>query len=302
MTQFKDQPHFFRDMSFFITEAFIGMKRSGVMIFISVATITVSLIVFGLFLLISANINNLANFISSKLEIRVYLKDGIQEAEVEVFRQRILHMNGVKDVIFIDHDTAWKQFKSNFKNIELTDVMSNNPLPDTFHVYLQNTDSISNLSSYLKTFPQVEDVGYMGPIAERVKLFSKVTKIAGLVLVGLLTVATLLITINTIRLTVIARQNEIAIMNLVGATSDFIRWPFIIEGLFMGVAGSFVAVIFLKASYLFFSVKLQNLLPYFPLVFDSFILSLVYLAVFVLGAILGIVGAYISVSRTLKSV
>ncbi len=290
-----------RDTMFFVSEAFIGMRRSGIMIFISIATISVSLIVFGLFLLISLNMNNLANFISSKLEIRVYLKNGLSPAEIGDFKNRISRMTHVKDVVYVDKETAWVQFRDNFKTMDLSDLMGENPLPDSFHVYLTNTQEISTLATYLKGFTQVEDVGYMGAIAERIALFSKFTKIAGLILVGLLTVATLLITVNTIRLTVIARQNEIIIMNLVGATHQFIQWPFIIEGLIMGLLGSVISIVFLKSSYFFFAFRFQKTLPYFPLVFDSFSLNMVFFSVAVVGTILGILGAYISVSKSLKT-
>lgn len=291
----------FRDMMFFISEACIGMRRSGIMIFISIATITVSLIIFGIFLLLSVNINNLANFISSKLEIRVYLKQGLSQEEMDTFRRRITTMADVKEVQFVDKETAWVQFQENFKGMDLSDVMDQNPLPDSFRIFLLKNDQIPMLARYLKGFSQVEDVGYMGPIAQRIELVSRFTKVAGLALVCLLTAATLLITVNTIRLTVIARQNEITIMHLVGATHTFIRWPFIIEGLIMGLVGSVIAVIVLKFFYLFFTIRFQTTIPYFPLVFDSFTLNMIYGFVALVGTFLGVLGAYISVSKSLKS-
>jgi len=291
----------FRDMSFFISEALIGMRRSGIMIFISIATITISLTVFGLFLLLTVNMNNLANFISSKLEIRVFLKQNLSSEEIIAFQKRIGTMTDVKNVEYVTREDAWKNFKENFKTLDLTDMVDENPLPDSFRIYLKNNNQIPVLARYLKGFPQVEDVGYMGTIAQRIELFSHFTKIAGLSLVLLLTVATLLITVNTIRLTVIARQNEIAIMHLVGATHAFIRWPFLIEGLIMGISGSIVAVTVLKFSYLFFSIRFQSTIPYFPLVFDSMTLNLIYLLVGITGPILGMMGAYISVSKSLKT-
>ncbi len=292
----------FRDMAFFISEALIGMRRSGIMIFISVATITVSLIVFGLFLLISVNINNLTNFVSSKLEIRVYLKDSLSQQDVEAFQKRIQQMSDVKEVVFVDKESAWKKFRDNFQTMDLADLMAENPLPDSFRVMLNHNDQIPIMAKYLRGFTQyVDDVGYMSSIAERIEIFARFTRIAGLVLVGLLTVATLLITVNTIRLTVIARQNEILIMHLVGATHQFIRWPFIIEGLLMGALGSTIAIAFLKFFYTFFGVKFQASVPYFPLVFDSVTLNLIYGIVALVGTSLGVLGAYISVSKSLKS-
>jgi cell division transport system permease protein len=290
-----------RDISFFISEALIGMRRSGIMILISIATITVSLIILGFFLLISANMNNLANFISSKLEIRVYLKQNLAKEEIATLQQRISNMTDVRDVEFIDKTTAWQQFQQNFKSMDVSDLVQDNPLPDSFRVYLSKNDQIASLAQYLRTFPQVEDVGYMSTLAQRIELFAKFTRIAGFALVCLLSAATLLITINTIRLTVIARQNEITIMHLVGATHAFIRWPFIIEGILMGLTGSIFAVVTLKGSYLFFAIRFQETIPYFPLVFDPLTLNVIYGFVALMGLILGISGAYISVSKSLKA-
>jgi cell division transport system permease protein len=292
----------FRDMMFFISEALIGMRRSGIMIFISIATITVSLIVFGLFLLISVNINNLTNFVSSKLEIRVYLKNDLNPADIQAFQKRVEQMADVKEVIFVDKETAWKKFRDNFQTMDLADLMTENPLPDSLRVFLSHNEQIPVMAKYLRGFTQyVDDVGYMNSIAERIEIFARFTRIAGLVLVGLLTLATLLITVNTIRLTVIARQNEILIMHLVGATHPFIRWPFIIEGLIMGAIGSGIAVIFLKFFYTLFGVRFQETVPYFPLVFDPVTLNLIYAVVGIVGTSLGVLGAYISVSKSLKA-
>ena len=292
----------FRDTLFFISEALISMRRSSVMVVISIATIAISLIIFGFFLLVSANINNLTNFISSKLEIRVYLKQTISNESIQSFKQRIERMAGVKEVRFLDKQVAWAQFQKNFNTIQLADFVTENPLPHSLCIFLNEPDQIPTMARYLQSFGQwVDDVSYMGLIAERIELFSRFTRLAGIVLVGLLTLATLFITVNTIRLTVIARQEEIAIMHLVGATHSFIRWPFLIEGLLMGCTGSVVAVIFLKFFYYFFTVRFQNSIPYFPLVFDAFTLNTIYAIVGILGASLGILGAYISVSKTLKT-
>ena len=98
----------------------------------------------------------------------------------------------------------------------------------------------------------------------------------------------------------IARKEEISIMRLVGATKPFIRFPFIIEGIMIGIMGSFLSVVLLKLGYDFLTKWFQIYLPYFPIVFERYILAKVYLVVMVLGFVLGVLGANISVSRTLK--
>lgn len=291
-----------RDLDFFISEALIGMKRSGLMTFIAIATITVSLIVFGIFLLLSANFNNLANFITNKLEIRVFLKETLTSNEIEQLKKKFAQVEAVKNLTYIPKDQAWSLFKDSYGNIDLEDIVENNPLPNSFRIQLKDNRKIKVVAKYLQSFKYyVDDVQYGDIIAERIQLFSRVTKLAGLFFVALLSIATLLIVVNTIRLTIIARQDEINIMHLVGATKSFIRWPFIIEGLLMGCLGSFVSIIVIKFSYTFLSTQFQKAIPFFPLVFNKTTLNIVFISVVISGAFLGIFGAYISVSKSLRS-
>lgn len=291
----------FRDVEFFISEALIGMRRSSLMILIAIATITVSLVIFGFFMLLTANMNHLASFISSKLEIRVFLKDGVSEAESQNFEIKIRGMKGVKATEFVGKDIAWQKFKESFSNIDFSQYVSQNPFPDAIRVVLTDNSQIKLMSQTLKGYTGlVDDVVYGGSLAEQIDRFSTYTRWTGLGLVLLFSFATLLIVMNTIRLTIIARQEEIEIMQLVGATKMFIKWPFIIEGLILGVSGAAMAVVFLHSGYFFFGSKIQKTLPFFPLMYDKTILSLIYLLVGLVGATLGVIGAYISVSRSLK--
>ncbi len=218
------------------------------------------------------------------------------------FQDQLTKMTAVKQVIFVDRGAAWEDFKKNYPKMAIGDLLHENPLPDSFRILLSNNEHVLTLSNYLRQFgTYVDDVVYGGILAERVERFSRFVKVGGLALVVLFAFATLMIVVNTIRLTVIARQEEITIMRLVGATNSFIKGPFIFEGLFMGILGSALSVLILKISYTFLAIKFQERIPYFPMVFDSFLLTMVYLGVGCLGAGLGVLGAYLSVSRSLKT-
>jgi len=289
-----------RDIGFFLTEAFISIRRSGLMAAISTATIGVSLVVFGLFLLISANISNMSTFFSEKLEIRIFLKDSISPGQISEMKHRLEAMPDVKAVVFVSKDKAWRDFRKGFQSLSLSDLVEN-PLPHSFKLTLKDNEKIVKTSQYVRGFENVEDVGYMGTIAERITKFAAYTRLAGFILVSLLTLATLLIVVNTIRLTVIARQDEITIMHLVGATVPFIRWPFIIEGALMGLVGACAAVAMLSPLYSMFVIRIQEKMPYIPVLQDGFRLNLIYLTLILVGTSLGIFGSYLSVSRTIKN-
>jgi cell division transport system permease protein len=290
-----------KDFPFFISEAFIGMRRSGLMIFISIATITVSLLVLGVFLLLSLNLSHFGRVMASKLEIRVFLRSELTRAEITQFYGVLSNVSSIKTVDFVDREEAWDQFQSNYVSMQLSDIFGQNPLPHSFRIVLENSKMLPQTVSYIRSYStQVEDVVYGGVIAERLELFTRIIHWFGIVLVGMLTFATLLIVVNTIRLTVIARQSEIFIMQMVGATNRFIRWPFIIEGIVIGCMGSLISVGILHLGYSILGEKVTLYIPYFPLVVDMVEILKIFGAVMIVGTLLGFLGAFISVTRSLK--
>ena len=291
------------NFNFFISEALIGMRRSGLMTLITVMTVTVSLLVFGFFILISLNMNSLASSFASRLEMRVYLSSNVTQGEINQVQARFQNLPGVKSVKFLDKQEAWTKFKKNYRDLSLNTIIDTNPLPHSFRLTLLPEQDIERLANYIRTFKgYVEDVSYHDVLAKRVILFSTFARIAGFILVGLLTIATLLIIMNTIRLTIIARKDEVTIMKLVGATHAFIKGPFLIEGIMIGAIGSLLSMGILKYGYGIFYSKVTLSLPYFPLVSQELMINGVFGLLILVGTGLGLVGAYFSISRTLKSI
>jgi len=287
-------------IGFFIKESWLGFIRSGIMSIVSVVTISIALILFGMFLLIILNVNNLIDNLSNKMEIVLYIKN-IEGEKINSLKKTIESLDGVKKVSFVSKDVAWKSFQESFQGkVSLENILKQNPLPNSFLVKVNDLSLISIIAKKLAQFPEVEDLRYGGELAYRVNKFSQVIKIGGWFILSLLGLATLLIVVNTIRLTVLARRNEIAIMKLVGATDSLIKWPFIIEGLFIGVIGAFISVAAVKISYSFLVPEIQDALPFLPFVFSADKLNWICINVFVTGIFLGFLGGYISVGKTLK--
>ncbi|MDA1353384.1 MAG: permease-like cell division protein FtsX [bacterium] len=290
-----------QDFGFFVRESFIGMNRSRLMTFIAMATIAVSLIVFGFFLLLTVNLNNFTSLLTEKLEVRLFLKHSLTRSEIKEFQDRIRRLNGIKSITFVDRDDAWAEFQKNYKSMGIVGTVGKNPLPHSISLHVQKEAAIEPMVSYLKKFDYyVDDVVYGSEIAKRVESFSQFAKGAGLVLVLLLGSSTLLIIVNTIRLTVLARQEEISIMRLVGATNLFIQLPFLIEGFIIGVIGAVVAITTLSIGYNWLGDTIVASVPFMPLVFQLKQLMFIYCIVGVVGTFIGMLGAFISVSRMLR--
>jgi len=290
------------DIRFFISESIIGIRRSGLMPFIAMATIGISLFIFGLFLLLLINLNHISDIMVSNLEIKVFLTKSLSQQDIQVFTKKLKTIKGITSHDFIDKDTAWHKFKQDYPHLKLNSTLPYNPLPHTITIQVSKKNSIEPIATILKTFTYyVEDVIYGGALAKRIELFNRFIKGVGLALVSLLGISTLMIVVNTIRLTIINRQDEITIMRLVGATNAFIKGPFLIEGLIIGTIGTLFAIILLYFGYSFLSFKIHQSIPFFPLVTDKIKIYSTLGLVGLVGIWLGIIGANISMSKALQS-
>ena len=288
-------------LEFFVAEAWTGFRRSGIMSLVAVGIITVSLVIFGVFLVAILNLNNIMGSIGSKMDVVAYVNDNLDDFKVNGLTLELQRIEGVESIKYVPKDEAWKNFKSDFQEkLDLATVVNENPLPNAFIIKLKTPQLMDAVAKQVANIGIVSEVRYSGRLAERIESLSTVVRIGGFILVLLLGLATLLIVVNTIRLTVLARQTDISIMKLVGATDSFIKWPFIIEGILIGVIGSAVSFIILKFSYDTLVTRLMTALPFLPLVNNQTQLTVIYAIVATVGICLGMFGGYISVSRSLK--
>ena len=287
---------------FFIREAILGIKRSIFMTTLTVVTITLSMLVFGVFLLVSFYLNDLSERLLEKLEMRVFLKSNLQHRDIQGLAMLLESHHRVSELKFIDKEASWLEFKSKYPQMGFDGFINLNPLPNMFVITVDRYSIMSNVAKEIKaSSPFIEEVVYGGALAKKIESFSFFVRILGLFLVCVLTFATLMIVVNTIRLTIMVRENEIGIMSLVGATDAFIRAPFLIEGFILGMLGALFSSIILKGFYLFFSYRVQEHLLYMPTILGEGIFKQVYVILLVTGCFLGILGAYLSISKTLKS-
>jgi cell division transport system permease protein len=288
-------------IEFFIGEAWTGFKRSGIMSFVAVGTVIVSLTVFGVFLMGIVNIGSIIGTISSSVQVSAYINGPLERYEADSIFQRISRIRGVSSVRYMGREDAWKKFKGEYgKRLNLDDAVSDNPLPDTFIIEVEIPELVASVAKQVSAMPAVSEVRYSGKLLEQIESLASAIRIGGFILVCMLSVATLLIVINTIRLTVIAREKDISIMKLVGATNSFIKWPFIIEGVIIGIIGSAFSFAIMKISYDLVIFQVNQAMPFLPIISDQARLFMIYLIVGCVGIVLGMLGGYISVSKSLK--
>lgn len=286
---------------YFMKETFNSIKRNQLMSIASVSTVALSLLVLGMFLLMVLNANNLARYLENQVQVTVYMQEGVSNANLQAAHKTLEEMPGVVKVTDVTKAQALERFKQRLGDQQrlLDAIGEDNPFPYSYDVQVDKPERIAELVPDIEKIEGVETAKFGREVVEHLFQLTKILRIGGLFLVVLLAVATLFIISNTIRITVFARRREVSIMKYVGATNWFIRWPFLLEGMFMGFAGAVIASACLVQIYLMLQSRIYATLAFFPLLPSWPFLG--YLSVFLIGVgtFIGAAGSSISLRKFL---
>ena len=279
----------------------------------SIIIMSLTMLIFGVFFVITQNINSIMRQIESEQGIEVFLYD-ISEDQTKALEDYIRNIDGINTVEYKSKEDALNQLKSQFKDREdlLSGYDENNIFPASYVVTLtdltKNNEVKQKIEEYDKDKPDTEKVikkitSSDETITTLINLANGIRIITGVILVILIIISIFIIS-NTIKLTVHARRKEISIMKYVGATNSFIRWPFIVEGIIIGIISGAISIIILGINYNLIANKILesqvvsamniNLLTFA----DMF--GLIVLVYTILGVGIGVLGSCISMRRYLK--
>lgn len=291
-----------RTSEYMVRETLISLKRHNWMSIASISTVAVSLFVLGIFMILVLNMNRMASFLESQVQISVYLKDDLSKEDIRGIGDDIRGLQGIDTVAFISRSDADKRLRERLgEQAYLLDALGDqNPLPDSYEVTVRDPSMVETTAQAIAEFKGVEQTKYGQDVVEHLFDITRLIRIFGLVLMLLLAGATLFIISNTIRLTVFARRKEVAIMKYVGATDWFIRWPFMLEGVVMGFAGGVIAAIALKLVYAAAAAKIYDTLAFFPLIPEQPFMTIIGMLIVISGMAIGALGSSISLKRFLK--
>lgn len=289
-------------LCYFLRETVTSLVRNRFMAVASILTVTLSMFILGAFLSAVLNINHMATYLESQVEMTVYLKDGIKTDDVMAVGKQLKQLNGLKGISFTNKDQALANFRESMGDqAALLDSMNGNPLPASYKISFQSPDQLQDAVNLVTKYPQVDDVQYGQEIVEQLYRVAQFIRISGIILILFLAAAELFIISNTIRLTVFARRREIQIMKYVGATNGFVRWPFLFEGMVIGFIGSGISSILLWLCYRMIQEEIHNAgLVFIPLL--AMYPFIVHVAIFLLaaGIIIGALGSAISLRKYMK--
>lgn len=213
------------------------------MSFASVLAITAMMLILGLFFVISVNINLFSEMIQKDYDyVEVYLKDDIDEKQVDNIKGKLENISGVKNIEYRSKQEALKIMKQRWgESGYLLDSLGDNPLPDSIVINAEDNETANNINKFAKKIDGVEDVKYYKETVDKLTKASNFLQYSAIVIMIFLIVVSVIVVSNTIKLTVLNRSKEISIMKYVGATNWFVRGPFLIEGIFLGIVSSMIA-------------------------------------------------------------
>ena len=269
----------------------------------SVAVLTSCLLLIGVAIMLYANIDMALDDVQEQNIIMVYLDDNISEEDINTVGQDIRMISDIESAEFVSKEEAYQsQLESLGDDAKLMEGLEENPLPDSYEVYLKTLDHYDSVQESLKSIDHVASVRGNSDLAEQVRQLSRAVTIISVGIIIMLLAVSLFIIANTVRVTMYNRRLEISIMKAVGATNWFIRWPFIIEGIIIGIISGIVSEGLVWALY---SLALRNIGNVFQMLGSQSIPFSAYagrmLVAFILvGILAGAVGSIVSMARYLK--
>ena len=282
---------------FSIRRAWQGFWRNALMSLAATATMVLMLLLLAGFFIIQAGLLAGLQFTEQKVEVVAYLESTATDAQVATVQSKLEAMPEVSTVTYITRDVALQRFREQMKaqgREDLTQALDSNPLYASLEVKLVDPSAIRVVGDALRGEQVVRNVINIEALVDRVLTVTNVLRTAGTVLLLVVGIIALFIIVNTIRLAVVARAEEIEIMRLVGASDAFIRWPFVFEGAFVGFLGAAITLAVLAAA----ADPLNNFMVDFfrvlPLQMGSMTRDIVTLVVGT-GVGLGILGSWLSV-------
>jgi cell division transport system permease protein len=284
-----------------VRESFKSIRRNSWMTFASVSAVTVTLLLVGVFIVIMMNLNQLAKSIENDVEIKVIADPAADEAAIKGLEKRVRSTEGILEVVYSSRDEELDKMIKSFGD-ELSLYRQSNPLGDALYVKAKDPQQTAALAKKIDTYDYTYEVVYGEEKVEKLFKVLNTSRNVGLVLILALLFTAMFLISNTIRITIVARRTEIEIMKLVGATNNFVRIPFLLEGMWLGIMGAIAPMLIISISYykLFehWEPKLQGEL--FQLLNATpFIFQLNGLILF-MGIFIGVWGSFMSVRKFLK--
>ncbi len=295
---------------YFLKQSLQGFARNLSTTLGSIITIFLSLFIIGLFLMGGAVIQNVVQSVENEVSITAYVADEASESDIAAAQDYIRGLDGVASVSFTTKDQALEKFREMSSNAAIVDELGGNPLPASIDIELSDPQKVEEVAKQIESSDQFkkiadednpsESLKYGQRTVERLFSVTNYIRYIGLALIILLVFIALVFINNTIRLAIMARRKEIAIMRLVGASNGFIRGPFLMEGALHAIIGAALAIVSIELIRNLALPRLQASLAFLPIDVAPNTFLFIYLILLVAGLIIGLIGSMLAMRRYLK--
>lgn len=292
-------------VTYMIKEGFKNIWRNRRMAIASVSSVTAVLIVLSLIFVLIFNITSMVHGIKEQFDsIQVFLVKEVSMEDIDNLEAKLNAIDGVDTVVFKSQLEALEEMKSQWgENGHYLNNLETGVLPDQFIVNVTEIELSELIVEEIKAFDKIEKVNYSKDIIEKWLNISRMVRLVGLAIIAVLTLISTFLISNTIKLTLAARSKEIGIMKYVGATSWFVKWPFLIEGTILGLIGSGIA---LGISYLSYKYVYQFATEQFFVIMSAYLIPVkvimkdLSVVLIVIGCGIGALGSINSLKKHLN--
>ena len=295
---------------YFLKQSLQGFARNLSTTLGSIITIFLCLFIIGVFGVGALVINNVVKSVESEVSITAYIADDAKQEDITSVEKFIQELDGVQSVTFTSKDEALENFKGMSSNADIVEELGGNPLPASINIDLSDPQKVQQVASSIETnetFAKIADednpadsLKYGQKTVERLFQVTNYVRYVGIALIVLLIFISLVFINNTIRLSIMARRKEIAIMRLVGASNGFIRGPFTMESALHAIIGAALAIGCLELLRQIALPRIQSSLAFLPIGLDTGTFLIIYLGLLVAGLIIGFIGSRLAMRRYLK--
>ncbi len=274
-------------VKYLIKEGFRNIWSNRMMSIASIAVLMSCLVMIGSASMLFVNIESLLGKIEEENVVMAFVEDGTSDADLEVMKEELENISNVKDVDFQSKEDAWEEQLNTMEEAQaefFQGLSKDIPLPDAYKVTIDDLSIFDETVEKVKAVNHVETVRENKELAEKLVTIRQGVTVISIVIVAVLFAISMFIISNTIRLTVYSRRLEISIMKSVGATNGFVRLPFVVEGMILGILSGVISLFLVFGIYQLVGVQFKDL-------FDSIQLKLVDFwdyAVYMLLAFIGI--------------
>lgn len=296
-------------LDYFFRETTSGLRRNGLVAFAAISTTFIALLLFGLALLISRQVNIMIDRTTGNVEVAIYLSDPVNDQNVASLRETLMALPIVATVDYENKQEAYERFQDLFANSrELVDNVDPEALPASLRVKLSEPERFQEVAAvlgcepgrggYVCAAPGVETLVDQREFLDRLFAVTRVFRVGVLLVAIVMLVSAAVLIANTVRMGLFARRKEIGIMKLVGATNWRIRIPFLIEGLFESLIGAVAAILVLFALKVAFINPLNNSVQFVPWIVNRDVLAIVPWLLFA-GVLVAVVAGLVGMRRFL---